>query len=223
MTKVILMSIKPKPLKDILDGKKTKELRKSIPKDFKGWVYLYCVKPKVRYRVGNLGFFSDELYKTPKGEIKYGTSVELMAYDDYDKNNFLSGKIVARFWFSTLWFDVTDYYPYCPLDYPEPSPTFEDDDCVLTFECDDGYWVNGVDLDKICMTYEEMLNYGNGKDLYAWNIRSLEIFDEPMELSDVYKYDTTYDNSFGWAFEDINPYIPLTRAPKSWQYAWTRK
>jgi len=44
--KAILMSIRPQHLVNILNGKKTIELRKRFPSDFRGWVYLYCTKAK---------------------------------------------------------------------------------------------------------------------------------------------------------------------------------
>lgn len=44
--KAILMSIQSKWLAKILNGEKTVELRKRFPKDYRGWVYLYCTKAK---------------------------------------------------------------------------------------------------------------------------------------------------------------------------------
>lgn len=42
--KTILLSIKPKWVTKILNGEKTIEVRKRFPKDYKGWVYIYCTK-----------------------------------------------------------------------------------------------------------------------------------------------------------------------------------
>ena len=42
--KSILLSIKPKYVAEILNGEKTIEVRKRFPKDYKGWVYIYCTK-----------------------------------------------------------------------------------------------------------------------------------------------------------------------------------
>ena len=42
--KAILLSIKPEWIAKILNGKKTVEVRKKFPKDYVGWVYLYCSK-----------------------------------------------------------------------------------------------------------------------------------------------------------------------------------
>lgn len=44
MKPVIMISIKPKYVKEILNGNKTIEIRKRFPKDFVGWVYIYCTK-----------------------------------------------------------------------------------------------------------------------------------------------------------------------------------
>ena len=44
--KQLLMSIQPQHLYNILRGNKTLEIRKQIPKGFKGWVNLYCTKGK---------------------------------------------------------------------------------------------------------------------------------------------------------------------------------
>ena len=44
--KAILMSIRPQHLVNILNGKKTIELRKQFPSDYRGWVYCYCTLGK---------------------------------------------------------------------------------------------------------------------------------------------------------------------------------
>lgn len=42
--KALLLSINPEHALNILNGKKTLELRKRVPKDFVGWVYVYVTK-----------------------------------------------------------------------------------------------------------------------------------------------------------------------------------
>ena len=66
--KTILMSIKPKWVAKILNGEKTIEIRKKFPKDYVGWVYIYCCKQR-------------------KNEIG--------CHINYEK---VGGKVVARFW-----------------------------------------------------------------------------------------------------------------------------
>ena len=99
--KTILKSYSPQRLAKILNGEITADVWKTIPQCLKNGepitVYGYCVKGKRRYRIDHLIFLSDELYRLPNGEIKYGSSVELMAYDNYDQSNFLNGKVVCKF------------------------------------------------------------------------------------------------------------------------------
>lgn len=82
MNKVILMSIQPKHLVNILNGYKTLELRKTVSKDYKGWVYIYCTKG-----------IKDILYKY---KDKYYTQHYLTFTDSVEV---LNSKVVARFWF----------------------------------------------------------------------------------------------------------------------------
>lgn len=72
--KSILLSIKPEWLAKILNKEKTIEVRKKFPKDYVGWVYLYCSKSKP--------------YLTRE------TAAFIYGYD----NEPLNGKVVARFW-----------------------------------------------------------------------------------------------------------------------------
>ena len=99
--KSVLISIQPRWCELIASGKKTVEVRKTRPKletPFK--CYIYCTKPKEYFSIGG-GIYSasDELYRTPEGEIKFGDSFELMAYEigQYDENNFLNGKVIGEF------------------------------------------------------------------------------------------------------------------------------
>ena len=44
--KAIMMSIRPRHVRDILNGDKIKEIRKRFPSDYRGWVYIYVTKGK---------------------------------------------------------------------------------------------------------------------------------------------------------------------------------
>ena len=82
--KAILMSIRPQHLVNILNGKKTIELRKSFPNDYRGWVYAYCTKsirgkPTLIRSAFNHSYWLDTCY-----------------VDGFEIN--LSGKVVCRFW-----------------------------------------------------------------------------------------------------------------------------
>lgn len=228
MKKSLLISIQPQHLLNILNGDKTYEVRKVVPK----WVldkldrgekveaYLYCTKPKKRWSVGHMVFFNDELYRTPKGVIKYGSSVELMAYDNCDKNNYLSGKIPAKV--------VIDGYHY--ITYGKLSPN----EYGFMEKCDT-YFPKSVDwvLKDMCLSQNELNDYGNGKDLYALHISKLEIFDKPMELGDFYNHSDSYEQC-PFAMSLAEEYMTqeeilfnrgskkLTKAPQNMQTVWVK-
>ena len=86
--KSILLSIKPQWVEKILNGEKTIEVRKRFPKDYVGWVYIYCTKSELLQRhwqkVDGIGKF-----------ITYGRKTK---DKDYDSPHTLNGKVVARFW-----------------------------------------------------------------------------------------------------------------------------
>lgn len=72
--KAIMISIKPKWVAKILNGEKTIEIRKKFPKDYVGWVYIYCTKGKTTT-----------------------INLETLLFDN-PQNAIRNGKVVARFW-----------------------------------------------------------------------------------------------------------------------------
>ena len=74
--KSILLSIKPEWVAKILNGEKTIEVRKKFPKDYVGWVYIYCSK---------------------NGNKETDRELLLNRYG-FCKNDRPYGKVVARFW-----------------------------------------------------------------------------------------------------------------------------
>ena len=81
MSKSILLSIRPEWVEKILNGEKTIEVRKQFPKEYVGWVYIYCTKDSKNI----LCHYYDGHWFTTK-----------------DKNNnwkmYMNGKVIARFW-----------------------------------------------------------------------------------------------------------------------------
>ena len=69
-----------------------------------------------------------------------------------------------------------------------------------------------------CLSFEQIMEYKKGKTIYGWHITDLKLYDKPKELNEFCCHDNTYDNAFGWAFEDRAKSAPLTRPPQSWQY-----
>lgn len=121
------------------------------------------------------------------------------------KKELLNGTIPMRFWF--------DEYKYLNwLDF------------IL------GYMPTQCTLQKLCLTEAELDAYGNHKDLYAWHIKKLEIFDKPMELKDfttihipddaIIEREENGEEYFYRKGMQLwhNYFSRLTRAPQSWQY-----
>lgn len=99
--KAVLISIQPKWVEKIANGKKTIEVRKTAPKcevPFK--CYIYCTKASKKYQTicGCMVINTDELYRLPNGEIKHDWSGELMCCNgEYTRDNFLNGKVIGEF------------------------------------------------------------------------------------------------------------------------------
>lgn len=208
MNKVIILSVQPQWLHKILTGKKTIEIRKSMPKDceYPIDVYLYCTKAKpclvdIRF----LPYTTEPDFKIYPSEQVFG--------------NHLNSKIVAKFTLNKVEKIKLEYTDHPELGYGV------NENCG-----DDWYeWESDDLLEKCCLTYDELYIYGHHKDLYAWHIDNLQIFDKPMELSEFYRNCKDYHN--GWSgCDDVCGYaennecyggkIKINKPPKSWNYAY---
>lgn len=230
--KAILMSIQSKHLCNILNGEKTVELRKRIPDDYKGWVYLHCTKaePYLVYSDDNYGG-----YYVPSRWTFLGGYSKKSAYEIWGNENIVNGKVVCRFW----WDETIKI-------------SGEDIDCYW-YLLDDGAfgWTANYNdykaydkiLEKSCLEAKEVFDYAKSKDIYALVIKQLEIFDTPMELGELYRFcDKKYNNAceecpFGELKQGIDymfdgeeiPYTQiiqtckLTKAPQSWCYCEVRE
>lgn len=155
MKKVILMSIQPKWLVKILNGEKTIEIRKTMPKcELPIDVYIYCTKTN------------------KKGWCMVGINGNETYYQKYDRNavyssghNYIgNGKVVAKFTLNKCY----------ELEYEDTyGESYFWKNTVIS----------GRELcKKSCLDDCELDDYSNGKTLYAWHIDDLVIFNEPMEL-----------------------------------------
>ena len=187
MTKSLMLSIRPEHLVNILNGNKTLELRKTVPKDFKGWVYIYCTRGKDILEYSFLG------YRTLRESSFYNNGIGMS----------LNGKVVAR-----LLFDDYDTYS---IEKPVNNLM------VLELNNKGGLSMNGHTqpnlINKSCFDINNIWDYAkpskNSPDkqrwVYAWHIKNLEIFDKPKELGEFYKKDY-------YATSDYY-YITVTNAP----------
>lgn len=172
MSKELMISIHPEHAIKILNGEKTVEIRKTIPKcELPAEVYIYVTKSTYGYMIGHMMFSNNDLTFDPDvKKYKFGDSCYLMCVkNDYSEDNFLNGKIVAKFTLNKAE-DMGRMYSYRHKDFH-----FYDL------------------LNASCLTIGELDNYtyipiekrkNDYPNLYAWHIEQLEIFDKPKELKD---------------------------------------
>jgi predicted transcriptional regulator len=201
--KSIIISIKPEQALNILNGKKTLELRKSVPKDFVGWVYGYVTKS------GKLDLIDQRHICV--GEVKKENTYALLVKPKVVRT--LKGTIPFRFWFDE----------YEALEYHKKNEVLMWDNNYYYYTKEDNTYYNvECILDELCLEHQQVSDYGEGKDLYAWHINKLEVFDKPMVLSefktlDISKYQDVEGNP------SLDDYYEVKRPPQSWQYVWVAK
>lgn len=86
------------------------------------------------------------------------------------------------------------------------------------------YLIFADDYKSMCLSYDEVKNYGKGKTLYGWHISVLKIYDKPKELSE-FSRPCSYEGlcstckrfkANGSSYDICN--AEITRPPQSWQY-----
>lgn len=188
--KAILMSIKPKWVAKILNGEKTIEIRKKFPKDYVGWVYIYCTKEK------NKVLLRDDIGKTR--HYSYGFMSVAKHVNIFDLNPNLCGKVIARFW--------CDKVEEIKLNLAARFFTKSMNEEEL--------------LKQSCLTSKELENYLWSNILfgYAIPIANLSIFDKPREIGEFKRCLLGHNNCFHHNCRKCPATSPLTRAPQSWCY-----
>ena len=201
--KAIMISIQPQRVEKILNGEKTIEIRKTMPKcELPCKVYIYCTQAKpYLYRLDD-----DDNFELTNNLRPH----EDCFVKDY---NALNGKVVAEF---TL--NKVSAYDW-------------DADFLNTKQ--NMYYIKSGEADKTCLTYEQLRDYGKGKDLYGWHIDNLKIYDKPKELHEFYgEKECPYkdwgdvDNIGCWESycemfsrgECRFGHLKLDRPPQSWCY-----
>lgn len=192
MSKAVLISIRPEWCEKIASGQKTIEVRKTRPKiDTPFKCYIYCTKPK-SYS-SDVSLYTDELYRLPSGEIKFGSSIELSSFpDQWNKDNFLNGKVIGEFVCGQI-YRYTAKFARGKIR-------------------EEGMTIMDADMEKqSCLTQDELYRYENSDNnhrwgLLGWHISHLVIYDKPKELREFSKY---------WDYF-IDNQIP--RPPQSWCY-----
>lgn len=186
---IIMISVHSKHIYNMFIGKKLLEVRKWLPKNFDKLI-------AKGYR------FEVHMYCT-KGkpylvrrlknyiDLTYYYDLKNEKIEDNKVYTTLNGKVVGKFWFDeydTINSDGTgNYYNNNPIQ-----------DII----------------NKSCLTYEQLLDYGKGKPLYAWHIKDLTIFDRPRELKEYVKWnkETKWTPDMNW--------IPVQHAPQRMTYVY---
>ena len=189
MSKAVLLSVSPSHCFGVLSGGISILIRKSRPKldvPFKG--YIYCTKPKVYLR--DVSLYADELYRLPSGEVKFGSSIELARYpDQWNKENFLSGKVIGEFTCSRI-------LPIM-IEYSDVNSAVANHEFPYTG-----------------MSDKEIMDYlGSGKYGYGLCVTNLVFYDKPKELSEFKGRKLVWRGN-----NHIHAYETITRPPKSWCY-----
>lgn len=212
--KSIIISINPKWVCKILNGEKTLEIRKLFPKDYVGWVYIYCTK-------GNRQLIQTE-YKI-KGQKE--TLFELVSpiremnvYKWLDNiRNYLNGKVVARFWCDKVE-EIRCSWGSNFIDWSK-YPSDERYDYYIGNEMDT------CDICRVaCLKMEELDNYLKGEKGYAIHITRLEIFDKPMLITMFRKVGFRKARMENGKYKERQSVFELlrewslTKSPQSWQY-----
>ena len=194
--KAILLSIKPKYVVKILNGKKTIEVRKRFPKDYKGWVYIYCTKDSKMNFVKECWTNS---YTNFAKEVEIGNST------------LLNGKVVAKFTLKEVEFVFKEYHEH----YHNFKTVSLSNGSLLEKSC-----TTNDELHIYFANRKEDIVVG-----YAIHISNLEIFDKPKELGEfkhLVKYhcnNCPYSKCVGhYMCMVCEEYVSLTKAPQSWCY-----
>ena len=186
--KAILISIKPRHNKNILNEIKTLEIRKKFPKDYVGWVYIYNTKD-----------FKDG-YLTC---AYIGNKLEFIT--SFSEHKKYRGKVIARFWCDKVE-EIKYHFGY--YDMGEWTESYILENACLTAEELDNYLQASKEYDekKVSRVYG-----------YGIHITKLEIFTKPKEISEFKRCQLLWCCE-PHDCEKCRHALPLTCAPQSWCY-----
>ena len=172
--KAIMISIKPQYVEKILNGEKTIEIRKTMPKcELPCKVYIYCTKPRKWWRYSSCGYTSDELLWKTKDKIKMCDGFEF--YYEIQDCIVINGKVVAEFTLNKIDKFDSAYSEWAYSVAPEDSemPISETQFIQMAEQ-------------KGKLDCNDLLKYFGDEDYiaYAWHIDNLKVYDKPKELSE---------------------------------------
>ena len=193
--KAVLMSIHPKWCELIFSGEKTIEVRKTAPKlETPFKVYVYCTKEKIGGGYLHTSNHKDRLYVwSNPDDTEIRIEPEGYTYTAYS----CRGKVIGEF----VCDKVRDYIPFGLRGYELPSE-----------------W-----LKNMCLSKEQLDQYGGLKTLHGLHITEPKIYDKPREVGEFKTPDKPYhkiiEREGSLMFMDgYESGKPLKRAPQSWQF-----
>ena len=173
------------------------EVRKGAPSEipFKG--YLYATKPKKWFSCGGHIRTSDELLWLANGKVEMCDGLKFWG-DGVQDYQCLNGKVIGEFIC-----DRVDKYKF-------HEGLTEFNSMGLPSRIYGSYLIFTDDYKSMCLSYDEVKNYGKGKTLYGLHISDLKIYDKPKELSEFIS--SKPKNKFRAHGDN------LTHPPQSWIY-----
>lgn len=219
MIKVILYSIRPEHLINILNGKKQIEIRR---RDLPQWAkdkldrgeivqgYGYCTKGKP--------LLVNDYYREKVNEVDWEVVDNFRLVKSTDYLPIYNGLVVVKFQVSG-----TTKYVDCS-------------DCTNNengYECENDFMyllsVDPILRKATCLEADELEAYGNGADLYAHHFTNIQPI-EPMELSEFVsdKLIVSVCGNEPRCWSDTANYFArkdqrLTKAPQSFMTAWVKE
>lgn len=205
--KSVLISIRPQWVEKITRGEKTIEVRKTAPKELPFKAYIYCTSSNVH----------DCILIDKSGLVlTYATNHKTAIVDSGYCGN---GKVIGEFVC-----DKVDEY-----NFHEGLTEFNS--MGLPSRIYGSYLIFADDYKAMCLSYDEVKNYGKGETLYGWHITDLKIYDKPKEWSEFYVHKKVKGGCENCVYYRIptlkfcqdcmsgkSPKKYLTRPPQSWMY-----
>ena len=197
--KSILLSIKTKWVAKIFNGEKTIEIRKKFPKDYVGWVYIYCTK-------------EDDLCcikKIAKDKYVCGKDFDISDFNYLASGYNGKGKVVARFWCDKVEeIKTTERH----------SPELLDQSCLNADEFYD-YLTKGKNfLGKILGYAIHISNleiFDRPRELSEFYKKGYLDYIKPCEHP---RYPKTYKDFYKSVLKVAKHKFKITKAPQSWCY-----
>ena len=193
--KAILMSVRPQWVAKILNGEKTIEIRKKFPKDYVGWVYIYCTKAKP---------YLHELTEPKTHKKSYWLDKEKW----YMARN---SKVVARFWCDK----VEEYVNGSKWSWKVGAPMWgacNDYEYILKDTCltEDELYDYCVDLSFKAIHITKLEIFDKPKEISEfYRLGAWKVYEEQFDSSYMKRTEQEIMKSLSQT---------LTRAPQSWCY-----